>query len=275
MSDCIFERSMADFYENKNVFVTGGTGFLGTVLLEALLSTTPNIGTIYVLMRGKNGRSARERIEKLLAKPVSVFQNRIRRVNINCLSFFTVQLFFKHDKKALSKIVPVVGELSDENLGLSAAIYGELVENVNIIFHSAAIIKISTYLEIAINSNLTGTYRTIELAKKLKNFTSYIYFSTSFCNTNDFNGEILKEVIYPPKYDPYEVMEMAQDKVCFPREGESLKKFLKGFPNVYTLTKQLAENLIAIEMKDYATGIVRPSIGEQKIVVEIVFFQTK
>lgn len=43
--------TIADFYANKSVFVTGGTGFLGTVLIEALLSTSPDIGKIYVLVR--------------------------------------------------------------------------------------------------------------------------------------------------------------------------------------------------------------------------------
>ena len=65
--------TIEDFFANKNVFITGSTGFLGTVLLEAVLSTSPKVGKIYVLVRDKKGASAISRIQRLLTKPVSVF----------------------------------------------------------------------------------------------------------------------------------------------------------------------------------------------------------
>lgn len=63
--------SVANFLAGKNVFITGGTGFLGTVLIERLLSATPDIGKVYVLIRDKNGHSASSRIERLMSKVVS------------------------------------------------------------------------------------------------------------------------------------------------------------------------------------------------------------
>lgn len=66
----IREPTIAEFYAGKNIFITGGTGFLGTVLIEALLSSTPKIGNIYLLIRDKYGSDTRERIRRLLSKQV-------------------------------------------------------------------------------------------------------------------------------------------------------------------------------------------------------------
>lgn len=64
-------ENLEEFFANKNVFITGGTGFLGTVLIESLLRVSPNIGKIYVLVRGKYGINPNVRIKKLLGKEVS------------------------------------------------------------------------------------------------------------------------------------------------------------------------------------------------------------
>lgn len=64
--------TIEEYFAYKNVFVTGGTGFIGTVLIESLLSSTPDIGKIYLLVRGKYGSDANKRLEKLLSKQVSV-----------------------------------------------------------------------------------------------------------------------------------------------------------------------------------------------------------
>lgn len=67
------KKTIAEFFDGKNIFITGGTGFLGTVLIEHLLSATPNIGNIYLLIRAKRGFSVESRIQRLLSKAVGIF----------------------------------------------------------------------------------------------------------------------------------------------------------------------------------------------------------
>lgn len=67
--------TISQFLAGKNIFITGGSGFLGTLLIERLLSATPELGNIYVLIRSKNGHSAESRIERMMSKVVSTTKN--------------------------------------------------------------------------------------------------------------------------------------------------------------------------------------------------------
>lgn len=52
-----------EFYSNTTILITGGTGFLGKLLVEKLLRSCQNINHIYLMMRNKNGFTAKERME--------------------------------------------------------------------------------------------------------------------------------------------------------------------------------------------------------------------
>ena len=65
------EAYVADFYRNRSVFLTGGTGFMGKVLIEKLLRSCPDMDTIYLLVRPKSGCQASQRIQELVDCKVS------------------------------------------------------------------------------------------------------------------------------------------------------------------------------------------------------------
>ena len=58
------------FYEGRNIYVTGASGFLGEVLLEKLLRSCPDVGNIYVLVRPKKGKEPIERVQNIIGLPV-------------------------------------------------------------------------------------------------------------------------------------------------------------------------------------------------------------
>lgn len=60
-----------NFYSAKSIFITGGTGFVGTCLIEKLLRSCPDIKNIYLLMRPKKGKHIRERLTELTQNTVS------------------------------------------------------------------------------------------------------------------------------------------------------------------------------------------------------------
>ena len=64
------QMSIADYYRGKHVFITGGTGFIGKVLIEKILRSCPGIAGVYCLVRPKNGKAAQQRINDLLEEMV-------------------------------------------------------------------------------------------------------------------------------------------------------------------------------------------------------------
>lgn len=58
--------SVPQWFRDREVMVTGGTGFMGKVLLAKLLMSCPDIKAIYVLIRDKKGVPSRVRLTNLL-----------------------------------------------------------------------------------------------------------------------------------------------------------------------------------------------------------------
>ncbi|XP_070493160.1 putative fatty acyl-CoA reductase CG8303 [Chironomus tepperi] len=236
------KKNIASFLSGKVIFVTGGTGFLGQCLIARLLSATPELKKIYVLVREKHGYSPESRIKYLMEKP----------------------LFRNLDEETKAKVLPLNGELCKPNFAIPENMLDDLLEEINIVYHVAATIKFNTLLGEAIKTNLIGTQVAVEFTKQLKNLVSFVYVSTAFCNSCYLNQGI-KEQVYESRVDPYDMIKLVTENPdhakTLPVTGTpELLKFINPHPNTYTFTKQLAENLIKRELTNYPAGIVRPSV---------------
>lgn len=67
------------------------------------------------------------------------------------------------------KIVPFFGDVLQEGLGLTEEARRRITEEATIIIHSAATLKLEAKLKDAVQMNLLGTHRVLELAKQTKN----------------------------------------------------------------------------------------------------------
>lgn len=63
------------------------------------------------------------------------------------------------------KLVPVSGDVGEENLDLSPADRRLLTENVDVIFHLAATLDFEATLRPTVTINLLGTRRVVQLCK--------------------------------------------------------------------------------------------------------------
>ncbi|CAI6356237.1 unnamed protein product [Macrosiphum euphorbiae] len=230
--------SIQDFFRGRNVLVTGATGFMGKVLIEKLVRSCPDIGKICILVRQKKGKDTASRIKEILDAKL----------------FDTI----KEQKPGLmeEKLFPVLGDMTELRLGLSDEEYGYLVENISVIFHVAASVRFDEPIRDATIMNVRGTREVVQLAKQMKHLEVLLHVSTAYCNCIRENVE---EKVYESPIGWREAISIAEN--LDPTLSSILtKKFLGSFPNTYTLTKLLAEQIINEERNNLPVVIFRPSI---------------
>lgn len=62
--------SVPEWYAGQSVLITGATGFMGKVMVEKLLRSCSEVSAVYVLIRTKKGKNAKQRLAELLKDPV-------------------------------------------------------------------------------------------------------------------------------------------------------------------------------------------------------------
>lgn len=113
-------ETVPQFFAGRSIFVTGGSGFIGKVLVEKLLRSCPDIKEIYLLMRGKKGKSPSERLQDIISLPVSVHEI-VSWMSPNIFTFLCQQLFDvlkKEQPNFASKLKVVSGDVVLLDLGM-------------------------------------------------------------------------------------------------------------------------------------------------------------
>ncbi|XP_023234534.1 fatty acyl-CoA reductase 1-like isoform X1 [Centruroides sculpturatus] len=226
-----------EYYKDKSIFITGATGFVGKILLEKLLRSCNGLKKVYILLRSKDGEDIKQRLENLL----------------NIMIFDKIK---KQNPEILNKVVPINGDITLPNLGISNHDMSTLLANVSIVFHCAATVRFDEPLKRAVNINIIGTKKVMEICKNMKELKALIHVSTaySFCNRKEID-----EIVYSEQLTAQQVIEASQwmdeDLLdCI------VPKLLNGRPTTYHYTKALAENLLLEQGENLPIAIVRPSI---------------
>ncbi|GAB0154914.1 non-ribosomal peptide synthetase [Chryseobacterium sp. Alg-005] len=129
----------------ESIFLTGVTGFVGIHLLQELLDTTN--ADIYCLVRAQDEFHALGKIDKC-------FQ----------------QFHIPRKAEQVSRIIPVIGDLSVPSLGFSEDTFNLLAEKIDLIYHSGSSVNFIEPYSYMKAPNVEGLREIIRLAgtKKIK-----------------------------------------------------------------------------------------------------------
>nr|XP_015907371.1 fatty acyl-CoA reductase 1 isoform X2 [Parasteatoda tepidariorum] len=236
-------ETLSEFYAGKTIFTTGAAGFLGTYLLQLLLTCFPGIVRIYILIRSKQGHDPIERKEQILKKKI------FRKICEN-------------NPELLDKIHVIPGDISKPNLGMSEEDMRKICEEVTVVFHGAASVSFTQPYRSICFQNAKSTDYVIDLCKRLKKLDVLVYTSTAYANCHRY-PKTIEEKVYTLPFSAerfIEEMENGTDE-SFDELVSSLEsKFNLKWPNSYTFSKCLTENLLLEKASDLPVAIVRPSI---------------
>ncbi|XP_023248513.1 fatty acyl-CoA reductase 1 [Copidosoma floridanum] len=236
------ESEVAKFYGGLSILVTGGTDLLGKCLLEKLLRSCRGLDRVYVLLRVKKGQDFRDKCDKLRADPV--FES-LRKAKVDLTS----------------KLIPIKGDLTQERLGLSDEDHKSLVEQTSVIFHNGSSPRLDEQVTVALQTNVHGTRRMLELARECKRLKVFVLVSSAYSHCPE---RVVEEKFYRSPADLKTVDDMiAADTETKPGlTKESLRMLLGHWPNIFTFTKATAEELVrqCAGRASFACCVFRPSV---------------
>jgi alcohol-forming fatty acyl-CoA reductase len=158
---------LAEAYRGKSVLLTGGTGFLGTALVEKILRSLPELGRLYLLIRASREKSAASRFEKDVLDSAAFRGLREERGDA-----------FRD--YVASKVCVLEGDVHAPSLGLGQEDLAELSREVDVVIHSAASVVFDAPLDAAVESNVHGTLGLLRLARGWEKRPLFLHVSTAY-----------------------------------------------------------------------------------------------
>ncbi len=285
----------------KHVMLIGVTGFIGKVWLVKLLEDLPEIGKVYLLIRRQKSNPSLRRFEKIVEES-PVFDPLAERYGAGLARFLSecVEVvegdvsapglgLNEATRARLQKDLDVVinsSGLTDFNPDLRDA----LAANVDAVFHlldflrgcdHAALLHLSTcyvagYVDGRVPEELAPNYTPAGIAsfdaeRELESLHALVKAATQESESPKVAEELRRQLAEkrgdaaPLSGDALEI-QLRRGRVRWLRNylteaGVKRAKEL-GWPNTYTLTKSLAESLLATRGCGLPISVVRPSIVE-------------
>jgi fatty acyl-CoA reductase len=158
---------LAEAYRGRSILLSGGTGFLGTALVEKILRSLPELGYLYLLIRATHDKSAASRFEKDVLGSAAI--RRLREERGEDFADYVA-----------SKVRVLEGDVHAPSLGLGEKDLSDLSREVDVVIHSAASVVFDAPLDAAVESNVRGTLGLLRLARGWERRPLFLHVSTAY-----------------------------------------------------------------------------------------------
>jgi alcohol-forming fatty acyl-CoA reductase len=158
---------LAEAYRGRSILLTGGTGFLGTALVEKILRSLPELGRLYLLIRASRDRSAASRFKRDVLGSAAF--SGLRR-----------ELGDAFEDRVSETVRVLEGDVHAHSLGLGEEKLLELSREVDVVIHSAASVVFDAPLDAAVESNVHGTLGLLRLARGWEKKPLFLHVSTAY-----------------------------------------------------------------------------------------------
>ena len=285
--------------DGKRIAITGGTGFLGTALIERLLRCVPGCELVLLIRPGK--RSTVEQRAKREIFSNDAF-NRLREA---------------HGKDGFAdmvatRVLPIAGDVGTDGLRLDDS-GRAAIASCDVVIHSAATVSFDSPLDSAVEVNLLGPSRIVATLRDLGVTPHLVSVSTCYVAGNRRGAAPEIPVHESPffidvdwRHEVDGARRARQDAEADSRRPHALGRFRKeahteigaagvpalaakteqrrsawvkdqmveagraraaslGWPDAYAYTKALGERALLQNRGDVPVSIVRPSIIESSI----------
>lgn len=172
----------------------------------------------------------------------------------------------KRDPNYLKRIHVIEGYIREIDAGISEKDKQTIIDNVDIIIHAAADVRFDVSLEELTLVNLRGTRELLKIAEQVKQLQMFVYVSTAFSHCYQEN---IDEIFYECPFDPDKMIKLVE---TMEQNGESdileiiTDSVISPWPNTYTFTKALSEEIVRRYGTKIPTIVIRPSIGKCTII---------
>lgn len=156
---------ISDALAGKRLAITGTTGFLGTALVERLLRCVPEVELVLLVRPGRRG--AEQRIRREIIRN-DVFDRLRDQLGTD-----------EFERLCQEQITGVAGDVGIDGLGLDDT-GRELIANCDIVIHSAAAVAFDNPLDTAVEVNLMGPVRLVQLLHEMGASPHFIAVSTCY-----------------------------------------------------------------------------------------------
>uniref|UniRef100_M4DDV8 Fatty acyl-CoA reductase n=1 Tax=Brassica campestris TaxID=3711 RepID=M4DDV8_BRACM len=243
------------FLRGKSYFVTGATGFLGKVLVEKLLRESPEIGKIFILMKSKDQESANKRLyDEIISSDLFKLLKQMHGSSY--------EAFMK------SKLIPVTGDIGEENLGMDSETADKISEEIDVIINTAGRTTFDDRYDAALSVNALGPDRLLSFGEECKKLKLFLHVSTEgtvletpLCFGENITSDLNIET-------EVKLASEAARKFHGSEKSKKLKELgyeraqSYGWEKAYTFTKAMGESLLHSNRGDLSVVIIRPSVIE-------------